>query len=107
MLQEKGFDYIALGHIHKTNYSLDSNQKIIYPGSTLGLGFDELGEHGMIVGTIEKSNIKLEFKPLDKGKFKDIQIDVSNIISKEELIEQINNLENEDTKYIKIILNRK
>ena len=39
MLEEKGFDYIALGHIHKTNYS--EKEKIIYPGSTMSLGFDE------------------------------------------------------------------
>ena len=45
MLNSIGFDYIALGHIHKK--MLDKN--IIYPGSLISLGFDELGEHGMIV----------------------------------------------------------
>lgn len=42
-------DYIALGHIHKLYYNEKKNQKIVYPGSLVSLGFDELGEHGMIV----------------------------------------------------------
>ena len=28
MLQEKGFDYVALGHIHKKDYNTEENQKI-------------------------------------------------------------------------------
>ncbi len=41
------FDYVAMGHIHKTNFAL--NERILYSGSTISFGFDELGEHGMIV----------------------------------------------------------
>ncbi len=41
------FDYVAMGHIHKTNFA--PNQRNIYPGSTISFGFDELGEHGMVV----------------------------------------------------------
>lgn len=44
-LKSLGFDYVAMGHIHKPMY--DNN--IVYPGSLISLGFDELGEHGMIV----------------------------------------------------------
>lgn len=48
-LKELDFDYVALGHIHKKTYNDEENQNIIYPGSPVSLGFDELGEHGMIV----------------------------------------------------------
>ncbi len=100
MLQEKQFDYIAFGHIHKPDYS----SNIVYPGSTISLGFDELGEHGMIVGEIQKGNVELEFLPLDEEEFKEIEINVTNILSKEELIEKINDLEISNREYIKIIL---
>ena len=40
-LKEKGFDYVALGHIHKSMY----DKNIVYPGSLISLGFDELGKH--------------------------------------------------------------
>ncbi len=44
-LKEKGFDYIGLGHIHKTSYKEGEEQNIIYPGSLISLGFDETGKH--------------------------------------------------------------
>lgn len=100
MLQEKKFDYVALGHIHKPDYK----NHIVYPGSTISLGFDELGEHGMIVGEIDKNNLQLEFIPIDEEKFKEIEINVTDILSKEELIEKINQLEIQNNEYIKIIL---
>ena len=48
-LQELGMDYIALGHFHKPYYNQENNQRIVYPGSIISMGFDEPGEHGMIV----------------------------------------------------------
>ena len=54
-LKKIGFDYIALGHIHKR---MDENEyNIIYPGSIISFGFDELGEHGMLDIILEKNNI--------------------------------------------------
>ena len=73
-------------------------------GSTASLGFDELGEHGMIVGEVTKENLQLKFIPLDEEKFKETEIDVTDLISKEELIEKINQLEIENKEYVKIIL---
>ena len=105
MLEEKGFDYIALGHIHKTNYS--EKEKIIYPGSTMSLGFDELGEHGMIVGEITKRENKIEFIKLDETEFVEYELDCTEIQSIEELIEKINNIKIEENKLYKIILTGK
>ncbi len=109
ILKNKKFDYIALGHIHKLDYNNEENQNIVYPGSTASLGFDEIGEHGMIVGEITKQTLKLEFIKLDDEEFKEIEINISEINSKEELIEKINELKIKENEYIKIILkgNRK
>lgn len=104
MLREKGFDYVALGHIHKLDYNQEENQNIVYPGSMVSLGFDELGNHGMIVGNLEKEKIDLEFIPLDETEFKLCEIDVTEFISKEELIEKINELNFEENNLIEIIL---
>ena len=100
IFKEKGFDYIALGHIHKRKM----DNEIVYPGSTISLGFDELGEHGMIVGEIEKGNINLQFVPLDEKEFVEEKIDISDINVLEELIEKINNKEIMENKLYKIIL---
>lgn len=106
-LKEKGFDYIALGHIHNiTNLNNDNKEdkKIVYPGSTIALGFDEPGYHGMMVGKLEKDVLKLEFIPLDEEAFVKKEIDITEIFSKEDLIEKINNIEIKQNQYIEIIL---
>ena len=33
-LKQLGFDYIALGHVHKPSYQEEENQNIIYPRFT-------------------------------------------------------------------------
>lgn len=98
--KEKGFDYIALGHIHKRN--MENN--IVYPGSMVSLGFDELGKHGMVVGNIEKNHLDLQFIELDEKEFVEEEVDVTDLNSVEGLVEKINNLKIEDSKLYKIIL---
>lgn len=104
MLKEKNFDYIALGHIHKIDYNTQENQRIVYPGSMISLGFDELGDHGMIVGEINEDELNLEFIKLDEEEFIEIEIDVTEFYSKEDLIEKINSLVIKENQYVKIIL---
>lgn len=106
-LKSLEFDYIALGHIHTTNFS--ENETIIYPGSLVALGFDEIGNHGMVVGTINQKNINKEFIPLDNMKFEEKEMDITNIETIEEIIEKINNTKTEENIFYKIILkgNRK
>jgi len=101
-LVEKGFDYVALGHIHKTNYQEDEN--IIYPGSTVSIGFDELGKHGMIEGEIINKKLKIKFIPIETTEFVEIELDITEAISKEEIIEKINEIKIEENKLYKIIL---
>lgn len=101
-LNSLGFDYGALGHIHKNN--LDNKNKIYYPGSTIALGFDELGKHGMIVGEITKGNVNIDFIELDDREFEEIQLKVDDFSSKEDLIDRILNLNLDDMNLYKLIL---
>lgn len=103
-LKELGFDYIALGHIHKPDYNSELNQRIVYPGSTISLGFDEQGEHGFVVGNLSKEKIEISFIPVDNKEFKELEFDITNINDFEELIEKTNNLELDKNKFYKIIL---
>lgn len=102
-LKQKGFDYVALGHIHKR----DDKTNIVYPGSLISLGFDELGEHGMIIGEILNKELNKElnkrFIKVDDREFIEYELDVSKILSEEELIEKINSID-EKNKLFKIIL---
>ena len=100
-LESLGFDYIAMGHIHKRQI-IDNN--IVYPGSTVSLGFDEQGKHGMIVAEVNKADVKIDFIKLDNRIFEERKIDVTNLNTVEELIELLNGLNIEENVMIKIIL---
>lgn len=104
MLEDKGFDYVALGHIHKLDFDTKPNQRIVYSGSTVSLGFDELGKHGMIVGDVDKDKIDLQFIPLDNREFVVKEIDATDMLDLEELASAINNIEFSENIYYKISL---
>lgn len=101
------FDYVAMGHIHKTNFK--ENKRIVYSGSTISFGFDELGEHGMVVGEITKNELQTEFVKLDERMFEKYSFSVDNITSMEELVEKISDLNFDEKNMIEIVLtgNRK
>ncbi len=103
-LKKKGFDYVALGHIHKLDYNTYAEQKIVYPSSPIALGFDEIGEHGIIEGNLKKEELNLKFIKIDDEEFIKKDINVTDILSKEELIEKINDLKIENNQYVEIIL---
>ena len=95
LLKNKGFDYVALGHVHKR----DDSSNIVYPGSLISLGFDELGKHGMVVGEIINKKLFKKFIPIDNREFIEKEINISDIYSEEELIEKINNIEENNNLY--------
>lgn len=103
-LKQLGFDYVALGHIHKLDYQTEQNQTIVYPGSTISMGFDELGKHGFIVGELEKGKLNLTFMPIDNKEFMELEIDITQINDIEILIQEINALLLDENKFYKIIL---
>ena len=101
-LENIGFDYVALGHIHKSNYT--ENETIVYPGSTISMGFDELGSHGMVAGEFVDKKLKTEFIPLDEGEFKINELDISGLESIETIADTINNLTLDNNEFYEIYL---
>lgn len=102
-LKESGFDYVALGHIHKASYNDYENQKIVYPGSTVSLGFDELGIRGVIVAEVTKTKRNIQFLGIKTKGFEEEEVNISEINSTEELIELINDIDTHNNFY-KVIL---
>lgn len=80
------FDYVALGHIHERKVD---DSKIIYPGSLLSIGFDELGEHGIVIGELEKGNITYEFRNMEYRHFEIVEVDISNFKAPEEILNHV------------------
>lgn len=78
----KAFDYIALGHIHKADII---NDKGAYPGSPEPLDFKETGEHGIIEGVIDGSDVNIRFNPFAKREFIIKEIVINEDMSFEEI----------------------
>lgn len=75
------FDYCALGGRH--NFEKVMNH-IVYSGNPEPFDFDEVGEHGIVVGTMEKKNAEYSFMHLAKRKFitRNIDLDISYSFNK-------------------------
>lgn len=83
-------DYIALGHIHKPTIYSD---KIAYCGSPEPLDFGELGERGIITGTIENKKTRIQFTPFSSRNFFQVQIDINGDMRYVDIINEIENIQ--------------
>ncbi|MBR4109590.1 MAG: DNA repair exonuclease [Oscillospiraceae bacterium] len=75
-VQESGLDYLALGHIHKQGSLPGGETVCVWPGCPMGHGFDETGEKGVIIATLEDT-VSVRFVMLDTPRFYDEDVDVS------------------------------
>ncbi len=76
-LKDKNIDYLALGHIHKGDFfKLDERGDYAYSGCPEGRGFDESGDKGFVLLTIDNKVIA-QFIPFAKRKIIEIEADVS------------------------------
>ena len=85
-LLTKGFDYIALGHIHKPQII---NSRAAYCGSLEPLNFKEQGAHGFVMGVYDESELKLNFIPFSKREFIEKRVEINEDMSFEEIREFI------------------
>ncbi len=78
-IQKSGFDYIALGHIHKRSEIKKIGKTCYsYSGCPDGTGFDELGALGVYVGEISKTDVNLEFLEMSSRKYLIESVDISD-----------------------------
>ena len=89
-LMDSGFDYIALGHIHKPEIITD---KMAYPGSLEPLDKNETGERGYILGEIirdeqGKEKTTIQFIPNSFREYKRVQLSVTQDSTNGALLDQ-------------------
>lgn len=66
--ERSGLDYLALGHIHKTGQLRRGSTLCAWPGCPMGRGFDETGEKGVLLVTLQ-GRCQAEFLPLATARF--------------------------------------
>lgn len=64
-IEASGLSYLALGHIHAASGPRIAGKTVYaWPGCPMGRGFDELGEKGVYLGSLDADGCTLEFRPL-------------------------------------------
>lgn len=99
LLKEIGFDYCALGHIHKPIL----NNIYTYPGIPEGRGFDEVGTLGVVLVSIS-DRVKTEFIPINTNSYIIKEIDISNLRNIDTIAHRINEECSKSTDYYRVIL---
>ena len=73
-----GLDYLALGHVHSCSGVLTAGAvPYAYCGCIEGRGFDELGEKGILTGTVERGKAELSFVPFARRRYEVLNVDVT------------------------------
>ncbi len=77
-LRGKYIDYLALGHIHSYKKErLDERGEYCYSGCLEGRGFDEIGQKGFVLLTVEDRKIETEYIPFAKRIFHEVEVELS------------------------------
>lgn len=76
-IADSGLDYLALGHIHKPDRLVSGKTLCAWPGNPMGRGFDELGERGVLIVTVE-NGCEARFLGLDTPRFYDWECEVGS-----------------------------
>ena len=92
LLENMGFDYIGLGHIHKP--ILFSN-KMAYCGSPEPLDFGETGVHGIIEGMIQDGKTNIKLLPFSKRTFLEKTLTIDETMGYVEIMDRIRQIDEE------------
>ena len=88
----RGIDYLALGHIHAPKLAkLDARGVYAYSGCLEGRGFDECGERGFYLLTVENGKVEPSFVPFAQRNMWELQVDVSSATDSNGAVDCIHN----------------
>lgn len=88
-LRSKGYDYWALGHVHRQEMLLD-DPLVLFPGNTQGRHIRESGPKGCMLVTVDdKGRASAEFKPLDVIRWVRVEHDASGADSAYQVLDAV------------------
>ena len=87
VLKSKGYDYWALGHVHKREV-VNTGPLVVFPGNTQGRHIKEMGSKGCEVVTLEGGILRNEHRSLDVLRWHSIEVDVKGATDLDEVFER-------------------
>jgi DNA repair exonuclease SbcCD nuclease subunit len=87
-LLSKGYNYWALGHVHKREI-LHEDPWILFPGNTQGRHVRETGPKGCLLVTVEDGRVLPEFRELDMVRWAVCEVDASGATTAEDALDRV------------------
>lgn len=84
----KGYDYWALGHIHKPGV-LHRDPFVVYSGNLQGRHVRETGARGAMLVAVDGRRVEVEFRPLDVVRWEVAGVDLQGAEREEELADRV------------------
>ncbi len=75
-VRNSSLDYLALGHVHKAGAFRSGETLCAWPGCPMGRGWDETGEKGVCIVTIDQE-AQVQTRSLHLPRFFDLEVEVS------------------------------
>jgi DNA repair protein SbcD/Mre11 len=89
-LLAKGYDYWALGHVHRREVVAQAPAHVVFPGNLQGRNVRETGPRGCSVVTVQSGKVtEVRHEPLDVVRWAIVELDVSALATAEEVIEHL------------------
>ncbi|WP_045219796.1 metallophosphoesterase family protein [Desulfonatronum thioautotrophicum] len=89
-LRAKGYDYWALGHVHRREVVFSEDPWIVFPGNIQGRTIRETGAKGCTLVTVSDGRVsRVEHVDLDVLRWDLCRVDVSGLRGQEEILESI------------------
>lgn len=89
-LVDKGFDYVALGHIHRPQEMI--RERAAYCGALEPIDRGDTGPHGYVEGWTDHGRLLIRFRPFASRSYENLQITVTaddNRITLEERVKEL------------------
>ncbi len=89
-VKKKGFDYLALGHIHKTSPIGHTNGGYYsYPGSFQSLSFGDQGKNSVVLANISKNSKEFSYLEIEGPRLISLDFDISAYETNYQLVESL------------------
>ncbi|OYV71774.1 MAG: DNA repair exonuclease, partial [Acidithiobacillus ferrivorans] len=89
VLQGKGYDYWALGHVHEYAV-LQEDPWLVFPGNLQGRHIRETGAHGAVMVTADEAGIhSVERLLVDSLRWHLVEVDAADAITLEDVVRQV------------------